>query len=199
MNRARVIEAFKVVKKETGLDYARSSASCCTSCMNYALSEKYGETSKGIFLRYFETGVNKEKWDEEKTYAINHDLTTEQANKVVEVLKRYFKVNWSGSDSDTIKISDIGTREGWFVDKLGVNDEVYFELLKDMKELEYNTSDYTYRIENALTLQEAKDYLEWKTGKNDFDLENDLPSFTELNQDFQFLRVKDLYYLIKLW
>lgn len=106
MKRETVVKAFREVKKVAKLDYSLSTAKCCGSCMNYDLVTKYGNDSKGIFLKYYTSGSNRDSWHEDFSYYINHDLTDEQKDKVVEVLKKYFKVEWSGSNYDCIKISD---------------------------------------------------------------------------------------------
>lgn len=107
MERKTVAKAFRECKKMAGLDFSYSRAiEDCNTCTWAAIEEKHGEAAKGIFLKYFTFGMNREEWDERAPYYIAHDLTAEQARKVVETLSEYFAVEWDGSEAHCIKISD---------------------------------------------------------------------------------------------
>jgi len=106
LDRATVIKAVRECKKAAGLDYAYSAGlSDCMTCTNYAISQKYGENSKGIWVKWYRTGMNASKWERSGTHCIAHDLTESQAQKVVEVLTKYFKVDWNGDNNRCIDIS----------------------------------------------------------------------------------------------
>ena len=106
LDRETVKQAIKECKKAAGLDYAYSAGiSDCMSCTNYAISKKYGETSRGIWLKWYRAGMNAREWDSQETYYICHDLTSEQGQKVKEVLSKYFKVEWDGDNNSCIEIS----------------------------------------------------------------------------------------------
>lgn len=106
MKRETVVKAFKEVKKVVGLDFAQSTAKCCNSCSWGRIETKYGENAKGIFLKFFTSGLNRQPWDEERSYYISHSLTEEQAFKVIEVLRKYFKTDWDGDMGTCIEIQD---------------------------------------------------------------------------------------------
>jgi len=109
LDRELVKQAFRECKKAAGLDYAYSAGlSDCMSCTNYAISQKHGETSKGIWLKWYRTGMNASKWENHGTFCIAHDLTEEQTEKVIGVLNKYFMVEW---DCDNGKCIDISAKE----------------------------------------------------------------------------------------
>ena len=93
-------KAFREWKKEAGADYALTSIDNlgdCSSCVNYALGKKYGIESKGIFLKWWTRGMNKDgSVDDFERYEncalVAHDLTDEQAAKFYEVMSRYYNV-----------------------------------------------------------------------------------------------------------
>jgi len=106
LNREKVKQAIRECKKAAGLDYAYSSGlGDCMSCTNYAIAQKHGEGSKGIWLKWYRTGMNASKWGRQATLCICHDLKAGQAEKVAEVLSKYFKVEWNGDKNRCIEIS----------------------------------------------------------------------------------------------
>ena len=107
LDRETVKQAIRECKKVAGLTYAYSTApEDCMSCSNYAIVQKHGENAKGIWLKWYRVGMNASKWERSGcTHCIAHDLTESQAKKVVEVLSKYFKVDWNGDNSRCIDIS----------------------------------------------------------------------------------------------
>ena len=98
MNKELLQRTFREWKKAAGADYAITNPSRlgdCMSCVNYALLEKYGEESKGIWAKHWTSGMNKEldlSSPAVKEVYIAHDLTKEQAEKFYEVFGEHFKV-----------------------------------------------------------------------------------------------------------
>ena len=96
MNKELLKETFRAWKKEAKADYAITypdSLGDCQSCVNYALAEKYGEESKGIFLKEWKHGMNRGD-DVEclKSVYIAHDITEEQAKVFYDVFGEHYKV-----------------------------------------------------------------------------------------------------------
>lgn len=103
--RDRLKRAFAECKREAGLDFARTSAASlgdCASCVWYTLCERCGDECKGIFLKHWSRGMNGagDLEDQDCLY-IAHDLTEEQAAKVLAVLGRYFVLE--STEYDTSK------------------------------------------------------------------------------------------------
>lgn len=96
MNKETIKKAFREWKKVTGADYALTSVDrfgWCMSDVNCELSFKYGEESKGIWLKHWNHGVNSSAPLEECDSAlIAHDIDEEQAEAIYEVFGRYFHV-----------------------------------------------------------------------------------------------------------
>ena len=106
MDRELIKKAVKECKKEAGLDFAYSSGlGDCMSCTNSILADKFGENAKGLWVKWFRVGMNASKWGDYKTKYICHSLTKKQGDKVVEILSRYFTVEWSGESHDCIALT----------------------------------------------------------------------------------------------
>lgn len=96
MNKELLKETFRAWKKEAKADYAITypdSLGDCSSCVNYALCKKYGEESKGIFLKEWKHGMNRGEGVEylDSVY-IAHDITEEQAKTFYDVFGENYKV-----------------------------------------------------------------------------------------------------------
>lgn len=96
MNKELLKETFRAWKKAAKADYAITypdSFGDCQSCVNYALAEKYGEESKGIFLKEWKHGMNRGRDVEYlKSVYIAHDITEEQAKVFYDVFGESYKV-----------------------------------------------------------------------------------------------------------
>lgn len=102
--RDRLKRAFAECKREAGLDFARTSVASlgdCASCVWYTLCEKHGDDCKGIFLKHWSRGMNGAgDLEEQDRLCIAHDLTEEQAAKVLAVLSRHFVMESATYDRD---------------------------------------------------------------------------------------------------
>ena len=106
LDRELVKKAIRECKKAAGLDFAYSAGlSDCMSCTNAVLEQKHGGKAKGIWLKWFRSGMNASKWQNKTICYIVHTLTKEQGKKVVEALSQYFKVNWDGDKYKCIEIT----------------------------------------------------------------------------------------------
>lgn len=96
MNKELLKKTFREWKKAAKADYAITypdNLGDCNSCVGYALCEKYGEESKGIFLKHWTHGMNADKPVEKvKSVYIAHDLTEEQAETVYQVFGQYYNI-----------------------------------------------------------------------------------------------------------
>ena len=96
MNKEILKATFRAWKKAAKADYAITYPDAlgdCQSCVNYALSEKYGEESKGIFLKEWKHGINGGSDVEHlKSVYIAHDITEEQAQIFYDVFGEHYKV-----------------------------------------------------------------------------------------------------------
>jgi hypothetical protein len=97
-----VVDAIKEAKKAAKLDFARSQGTCCGSCTWATIKDD----TKGIWLKHYKAGANRSTWSPTAKQHIAHDLTEAQAKIVVEVLSKYFKVDYDFDPSKTIIISD---------------------------------------------------------------------------------------------
>jgi hypothetical protein len=96
MNKSTLQKAFREAKKAAALDFAITNPDKlgdCQSCVWAQIVDDYGETSRGVWVKHWRGGMNKGAPVEDlsKIY-IAHDLTEEQAAKVLEVLARYYTV-----------------------------------------------------------------------------------------------------------
>jgi hypothetical protein len=96
MNKELLKATMRKYKKASKVDYAITNPDGlgdCQSCVNYALSEKYGEESKGVWVKHFTRGMNASgSIENQESVYIAHDITEEQANVLVEVFSEAFKV-----------------------------------------------------------------------------------------------------------
>lgn len=101
MDKKMLQKAFREYKKATatagmGIDYAITnpdSLGDCMSCVNDALCEKYGEESKGIWVKEWTRGMNAGDGIESlDTVYIAHDITEAQAAMLYSVLGEYYNI-----------------------------------------------------------------------------------------------------------
>ena len=106
MIKEKVKKVFEKIKEKAGLDFAVPQAlGDCGSCTWAEIDNRYGKDAKGIWLKYFTFGMNKEKWNKERNF-ISHNLTDEQKKIVKEELDKYFVVEWDMSDLQCITIKN---------------------------------------------------------------------------------------------
>lgn len=93
MNKRKLNTVFRIIQNAAKLDYAITNADAygdCNSCVNYELCEQFGVESKGIWAKHWLKGMNKGcPWNELDSVYIAHDITEEQANIMVQVLKAH--------------------------------------------------------------------------------------------------------------
>lgn len=111
MNRENLKKAFREIKKELKLNFSITrpdDLGDCMSCVNYALCKKYGEDAKGIWLKHWEVGMNKSyPLERQESVFIAHDLTDEQGERVIEILKSFgYEVAEEFSHDRCIEISE---------------------------------------------------------------------------------------------
>ena len=98
MNKELLQATFREWKKAAKADYAitnPNSLGDCMSCVNYTLSSKYGENSKGIWAKHGTSGMNKSRdlaSPKEKSVYIAHDITEEQAKLFYEVFGKSYNI-----------------------------------------------------------------------------------------------------------
>ncbi|MBR2999717.1 MAG: hypothetical protein IKF39_01860 [Oscillospiraceae bacterium] len=95
MNKELLKNTFKAYKKAAMVDYAITnpdSLGDCMSCVNYALSAKYGEESKGIWAKHWSRGINAGNLAEEKEAYIAHDITEAQADVFYKVFGSAYSI-----------------------------------------------------------------------------------------------------------
>lgn len=103
MDKELLKKAFREYKKAAGLDYAITNPDNlgdCMSCVNYALSEKYGEESKGVWVKHWKRGMNGYGEDVSAVdyVYIAHDITEEQAQTLYSVLGQYYNITPAAYD-----------------------------------------------------------------------------------------------------
>lgn len=97
MERETLKATFRAIKKVAKLDYAITNVDRlgdCQSCVNYTLSTKYGEESKGIWAKHWVHGMNGsgEQIEDLDHIYIAHDLTEEQAELLYAVCSINYNV-----------------------------------------------------------------------------------------------------------
>lgn len=103
MDKELLKKAFREYKKAAKLAYAITypdNLGDCMSCVNYALSEKYGEDSKGIWAKHWVHGMNGYGLtvSDIDSIRIAHDITEEQAKTLYEVFGKYYNITPSAYD-----------------------------------------------------------------------------------------------------
>lgn len=107
MDRKKLLRTVVAIKKEAKLDFALGEAHCCQTCTWAEIESKHGKDCKGIFLKWFRTGMNASKWNSHKEFYIGHNITKAQAEIVIRILKENgFNPEWSGDEAECIKISE---------------------------------------------------------------------------------------------
>jgi len=115
MEKELLKQTFRDFKKASGVDYAITypdNLGDCMSCVNYALCEKYGEESKGVWVKHWTHGMNGHGHGVEgtKSVYVAHDLTEEQAKVFYEVFSEHYNVTPEEYDpSKCFRIYEKGT------------------------------------------------------------------------------------------
>ena len=111
MNKELLIHAFKEAKKAAALDFAITNPDGlgdCQSCVWAAIVNKYGEESRGVFVKHWRRGMNAGAPIEDlRAVYVAHDLSEEQGRTVAAVLSELFRVEWDFSRGSCIKLEDL--------------------------------------------------------------------------------------------
>lgn len=95
MTKKEMSTMLRKIKKDVGLNFAHSSGNCCSTCtwaeISYDMEKKGIVEPHGIWLKEFRSGLNKDNRDFEdiKHFHLSHDITDEQAEKLMGILKTY--------------------------------------------------------------------------------------------------------------
>ncbi|MBQ3421931.1 MAG: hypothetical protein IJH34_09730 [Romboutsia sp.] len=97
MNKELLEKAFEKFSKVPNVDYAiinTDNWGDCNTCVNYELSKKFGVNSKGIYLKHWQTGMNKADEDISslKNIYVAHDINKELAESFYDIFSKYFSV-----------------------------------------------------------------------------------------------------------
>ncbi len=91
MDKRKLNRVFNEIKEAAKMDYAVTNTDCygdCNTCVNSELAFEFGVDSTGIYAKHWLKGMNKgEPWKYLNGVYIGHDITEEQANIMIELLK----------------------------------------------------------------------------------------------------------------
>lgn len=100
MTRQYIKFIFKKIEEQANLDFAWTKGYCCSTCTWADIHDEFGENAKGIWLKWYDKGGNKSKWDNNATLYVAHDLTPKQKDIVYEILAKHFVVDWDKKDDN---------------------------------------------------------------------------------------------------
>lgn len=91
MNKKKLNKVFAEIKEKANMDYAITNPDeygDCNACVNFELASEFGVDSKGIYAKHWLKGTNAGgPWEKLNNVYIGHDITAEQAEIMVKVLK----------------------------------------------------------------------------------------------------------------
>ena len=91
MNKQKLDKVFEEIKIKAELDYAITNTDeygDCNTCVNDALIDEFGINSTGIYAKHWLEGMNARcPWEELDKLYIGHDITTKQANILIETFE----------------------------------------------------------------------------------------------------------------
>lgn len=91
MNKRKLNKVFAEIKEKANMDYAITNPDeygDCNACVNSKLTFKFGVDSKGIYAKHCLKGANAGgPWKDLNDVYIGHDITAEQAEIMIKVLK----------------------------------------------------------------------------------------------------------------
>jgi len=109
MDRKKLKKVLDEVKDKLKLDYALCRGFMCPSSTARILRENYGETSTGIYVRWFGKAQEQQPLKGLSKVFINHDLGKDFESKRIEImliLSKNYDVMWDGSLNKTIRIKE---------------------------------------------------------------------------------------------
>lgn len=91
MNKRKLNKVFAEIKEKANMDYAITNPDeygDCNACVNSKLTFKFGMDSKGIYAKHWLKEANAGgPWKDLSDVYIGHDITAEQAEIMIKVLK----------------------------------------------------------------------------------------------------------------
>lgn len=91
MNKRKLNKVFSEIKEKANMDYAITNPDeygDCNGCVNSQLAFEFGVDSKGIYAKHWLKGTNAGgPWKYLNKVYIGHDITAEQAEIMIKVLK----------------------------------------------------------------------------------------------------------------
>lgn len=91
MNKRKLNKVFSEIKERANMDYAITNPDeygDCNACVNSQLAFEFGVDSKGIYAKHWLKGTNAGgPWKYLNKVYIGHDITAEQAEIMIKVLK----------------------------------------------------------------------------------------------------------------
>lgn len=101
-------KVLKEIKNQLKLDYALNKGFICPSCTTKMIEETYGLNATGIYVRWFGEDQDQLSITQFDKLYINHDFGNERdknrGKEVIEILEKYYIVDWDCSDKKTILI-----------------------------------------------------------------------------------------------
>lgn len=91
MNKRKLNKVFSEIKEKANMDYAITNTDeygDCNACVGSKLAFEFGTDSKGIYAKHWLKGTNAGgPWKNLNHVYIGHDITAEQAEIMVKILK----------------------------------------------------------------------------------------------------------------
>lgn len=103
-------KVLKEIKEKLELDYALNKGFMSPSCTTKMLDKTYRIDSIGIYVRWFGDDQDQLPISQLDRLYINHDFGKEEDKRghkeIVEILEKYYLVEWDYSDEKTILIKE---------------------------------------------------------------------------------------------
>lgn len=110
MNTKKLNQSFKEIKETLKLDYALNRGFYAPTPTLKRIIEMYGKQAQGIYVRWFGKEQEQPPLKDLKEAYIFHDLNKIHFDSskqiLIEILKKYFMVEWNLSMDKSIKIKD---------------------------------------------------------------------------------------------
>jgi hypothetical protein len=110
MNQKVLNKVLKEIKVKLNLDYALNKGFMSPSCTTKMLEKTYGIYAIGIYVRWFGDDQDQLPISQLDKLYINHDFGKDEdklrQKEIVEILEKYYFVEWDYSDEKTILIKE---------------------------------------------------------------------------------------------
>lgn len=91
MDKRKLNKVFSEIKEKANMDYTITNTDeygDCNTCVNSKLAFEFGTDSKGIYAKHWLKGTNAGgPWKNLNKLYIGHDITVEQAEIMIKILK----------------------------------------------------------------------------------------------------------------